>query len=168
MPENKKCPICGGDPGVTDYLEKDTICQVCNSDLSIYRVTEQIPLQSKTTVSNKIWKSITAVALLSTAVAGIFAFSISNNKTSVQDNTDVEIIARLEQSKDSLNNRIKELEEELAQKTDGFAYTVRKGDSFCRISQKMYGNESKYKEIAETNNMKTTDPIFVGDVLYIK
>lgn len=44
-------------------------------------------------------------------------------------------------------------------------YTVKKGDSFWRISAIVYGTGTKYKELAKKNGMKYTDIIHPGDVL---
>ena len=42
MAENTKCPVCGK-TGIPDFLNEDVKCPCCGSDLSIYRVIEQIP-----------------------------------------------------------------------------------------------------------------------------
>lgn len=46
-------------------------------------------------------------------------------------------------------------------------YTVLKGDNLWSIAQKFYGNGSRYKEIANANNLKNPDIIHVGQKLII-
>jgi len=49
---------------------------------------------------------------------------------------------------------------------EGFrTYTVQPGDSFCRISSNVYGNESKAQEIADLNNLNITDTIWSNTIL---
>ena len=47
-------------------------------------------------------------------------------------------------------------------------YIVKKGDSFCKISKQLYGNESNYKEIIQLNNLTESTLLFPGDSLRIK
>lgn len=54
MAENTKCPVCGK-TGIPDFLNEDVKCPCCGSDLSIYRVIEQIPEEGHKT---NIWKPI--------------------------------------------------------------------------------------------------------------
>ena len=49
-----------------------------------------------------------------------------------------------------------------------FRYIVREGDSFWTISRKLYGTGSRYKEIAEANNLDVNSVLNVGDELIIK
>ena len=49
-------------------------------------------------------------------------------------------------------------------KMSGLVYIVKKNDSPCRISRKLYGTESRYKEIEAI----ITRPLHPGDTLYIK
>ena len=49
----------------------------------------------------------------------------------------------------------------------GFLYVVRKGDSFWSISHKLYGNGSKYKQIAEINGLTIDSTLQIGDTLKI-
>ena len=43
-----------------------------------------------------------------------------------------------------------------------------KVDSFCKISQHLYGTESIYKEIIQLNNLTESTLLFPGDSLRIK
>lgn len=45
-------------------------------------------------------------------------------------------------------------------------YYVRSGDSLSKISKKIYGKASLWKEIAESNKISDPDSIHAGDVLY--
>lgn len=46
-------------------------------------------------------------------------------------------------------------------------YTVKKGDTWWGVAKREMGNGSKYKELAEFNNLKTTSTLKVGQVLKI-
>ena len=41
-------------------------------------------------------------------------------------------------------------------------YTIKKGDTLGKIAKRFYGNSSKYKIIAEVNNISNPDKIKVG------
>lgn len=51
--------------------------------------------------------------------------------------------------------------------TSGNYYTVVKGDTLWGIAQRMYGNGSRYPEIAKANNIANPDIIHVGQKLLI-
>lgn len=63
--ENHKCPVCRK-PDIPNYHEEDVVCPQCKSDLSIYRVIDQIPSSS----GKNIWKPMSAVAILAAADMG--------------------------------------------------------------------------------------------------
>lgn len=67
MAENTKCPVCGK-TGIPDFLNEDVKCPCCGSDLSIYRVIEQIPEEGHKT---NIWKPISVVAIIAATGLGV-------------------------------------------------------------------------------------------------
>ena len=71
MAENTKCPVCGK-TGIPDFLNEDVKCPCCGSDLSIYRVIEQIPEEGHKT---NIWKPISVVAIIAAAGLGVMLFT---------------------------------------------------------------------------------------------
>lgn len=46
------------------------------------------------------------------------------------------------------------------------AYYIRPGDTIASIAQKIYGNKSKWRELASENNIVNPNRIYSGDVLY--
>ena len=91
MIETKKCPVCGK-TGIPDFLNEDVKCPCCGSDLSIYRVIEQIPEEGHKT---NIWKPISAVAIIAAAGLGVMLFT---QKPSVPSS----VTEELSQLKDSV------------------------------------------------------------------
>lgn len=158
--ETTKCPVCGK-PGIPDYHNEDVTCPQCKSDLSIYRVIDKIP-EEKTGFN--IWKSISAVAILATAVCGFFLFQNINNgkqKDDVEKND--AMIAQLQDSITTLKTDLQELNSTPAP----YIYIVRKGDSYWSISKKFYGTGTRYEEIAEKNNRTKKTPLEIGDTIKI-
>lgn len=52
-------------------------------------------------------------------------------------------------------------------KTPVKTYTVKAGDTLSAIAKRVYGDSSKYTEIAKKNNLKNPNVISVGQVLYL-
>lgn len=163
--KNTICPVCGK-PDIPDYHKEDVTCPQCKSDLSIYRVIDSIPEENR---GFNIWKAISAVAILATAVCGFF---LLQNKTSgisggsyISKNQDQEeLISQLTDSIKTLQTEIQKVET----KSTSYPYIVRRGDSYCLISKKIYGTELRAEEIAINNNRTLQTPLFVGDTLNIK
>lgn len=159
--ENLKCPVCGK-PDVGDYHNEDVICPQCRSDLSIYRVIENIP-QGK--MKFNIWKPISAAAFLAAAVCAFFLISRPGNIPIKQDYKSQLAL---------LQDTIKVLRSDLHQYTENvtsqpsFPYVIRKGDSYWSVSKKLYGTGTKANEIAEYNGRTLETPLIVGDTLKIK
>ncbi|MDY4521444.1 MAG: LysM peptidoglycan-binding domain-containing protein [Bacteroidales bacterium] len=186
------CPVCGK-VGIPDYHHSDVVCPQCGSDLSIYNVIDQISTEvtelssakdlaeakvagaksdeAKAKKQVKILMPIAAVAIAATAVLGCLLLL----KPSDAAKTDVVSSAEYIQLQDSisalsaqLNAVSKDLINHHSSVSDrSFLYVVRKGDSFWSISKKMYGNGSKYKQIAEINGLTIDSALQVGDTLKI-
>ena len=84
MAKNTKCPVCGK-TGIPDFLNDDVKCPCCGSDLSIYRVIENIPEEGQ---KFNIWKPISAVAFIATVGLGII---LLNQKPTVLESSKEEI-----------------------------------------------------------------------------
>jgi hypothetical protein len=62
------------------------------------------------------------------------------------------------------NKEITNLKEQLSSKVLSNIYIVKKNDSPCKISRKLFGTESRYKEIEAI----ITKPLQPGDTLHLK
>lgn len=167
------CPICGKN-GIPDYHSQDVVCPCCESDLTIYRLVERIETESKSqvTVEEKPRKTgfyiMSALAAVFLCIA-VFCFVCSLNynsalKTEQQANT-----VLLQTNKD-LEKALAETQTTVKDNVTkpSFHYVVREGDSFWTISRKLYGTGSRYKEIAEANNLDVNSVLNVGDELIIQ
>lgn len=157
MTNNIVCPICGKN-GIPDYHKKDVVCPCCGSDLSIYRVVDGIPDgKSKT-----YW---IAGAIASCCAAIVLASILIFHKPNVSASDDM-LVWR--DSVELLKEQISIICAEENTEDIGFQYVVRKGDSFWKISQRMYGTGTKASAVAEMNHMSLQDVLNVGDTLIIK
>ncbi len=161
MDKNNVCPVCGK-AGIPDYHESDIVCPQCGSDLSIYRVIDQITTESQ----KNIWKPISVAAILAATVMGAFLF-VNKPDTASDSNLKADH-KQLQDSISVLNIKIETLASQEKTAPSGYNYIVRKGDSFWTISQKVYGSGNRYNEIVESNNMTSNDALHVGDTLIIK
>ena len=155
--DNIKCPVCGK-PGIPDFHNADVVCPQCKSDLSIYRVIDNIPdVKSE----RNIWKPISAVSFLVAAVCGLFLFFSPKTYQEISLSNNVSF----------LNDSIKQLKTEIASLKSAsqkrFTYIVRRGDSYWSISKRLYGTGSHAEDIAIANNRTIESPVYVGDTLEI-
>lgn len=155
-----KCPVCGK-VGIPNYHNSDVVCPQCGSDLSIYRVIDQIPTENK----NNICKPISAVAIVAAAVLGVMLL-IPNEPPEVDIKTTSEYVQLLD-SIGKLNSKISALSDRPSPAASNL-YVVRKGDSFWAISKRLYGTGTRCNEIAEYNSMTINDTLNAGDTLKIK
>ena len=161
MTENNKCPVCGK-TDIPDFLHEDVVCPCCGSDLRIYRVVKKIPAEG---LRFRIWKAISAVAIIAVAVLGVMLYT---QKPTVQT-ISTEEVSQLKDSIAVLNKQLAQIKVISSERTDtGFKYAVRHGDSYWSISEKFYGTGTRYQEIAEHNNRTIQTLLSVGDTLLIK
>ena len=160
MAENTKCPVCGK-TGIDDYLNKDVKCPCCGSDLSIYRVIEQIPEEGHKT---NIWKPISAVAIIAAAGLGVMLYT---QKPSIPASV-TEELSQLKDSVEVLNTQLAQKETISVQPSSNYKYVVLRGDSYWSISKKFYGTGTRAEEIAQQNDRTLDTPLIVGDTLIIK
>ena len=159
MAESNVCPICGK-KGIPNYHKEDVVCPQCGSDLSIYRVVDKIPDKK----GHVVWVASTIAAFIAAVVlAVILVCGKSGNGSSVDNN-----YIALQDSIKTLNSELSGLKTQESPSASGFSYIVRKGDSFWRISQRMFGTGTKASAIAEVNNMSLHDVLNVGHTLIIK
>ena len=161
-----KCPVCGK-VGIPDYHAEDTVCPQCGSDLSIFRVIDQIP-QGDVKKRN-VWMPIAAVAILTTAVLGGIMLFQDSNVPVVEDRSSE--IACLQDSIKTLNAQIENTKTTTPDKliqSEGFKYVVRKGDSFWSISKRFYHTGTRYEEVAAANGLDSNSKLNVGDTIIIK
>ena len=166
MSDEIKCPVCGK-VGIPDYHAEDTVCPQCGSDLSIFRVIDQIP-QGDVKRRN-VWMPIAAVAILTTAVlGGILSFQDSKAPM-VEDRSDE--IACLQDSIKTLKAQLETTMgafHDTQSQSQGFKYVVRKGDSFWSISKRFYHTGTRYDEVAAANGLDSNSKLNVGDTIIIK
>lgn len=160
------CPVCGK-VGIKDFHQEDVVCPCCGTDLSIYRMLHEANKASQLTVPSgfKIWK-ITTAALAAVVLAGALYLMLFEKPSIKPDSSELSIL------RDSINTLKKELTKQnvhtshvQSAETGDTLYVVRKNDSPCKISRKLFGTESRYKEIEEA--MKK--PLLkIGDTLILK
>lgn len=165
MSDEIKCPVCGK-VGIPNYRSEDTVCPQCGSDLSIFRIIDQIP--QPTEKKRNVWMPIAAVAILTTAAMGIMLFH--NPKVSAGEDQSSKIACL----QDSINILKSQLENSTVAmpkpepQSEGFKYVIRKGDSFWSISRRFYHTGTRYEEVAATNGLDSNSKLNVGDTIIIK
>ena len=167
------CPICGKN-GIPDYYSQDVVCPCCGSDLSIYRLVDQIESGAKLQQKDgpKFAKySVYTFASLAAVLLLVFCFLIirvSHNSKRLESSEDrcAALLAENEMLKASVSQQ--EAMTVQTKVTSAFKYIVREGDSFWSISKKLYGTGTRYKEIAEANNLDINTVLNVGDQLVIE
>ena len=103
MSDEIKCPVCGK-VGIPDYHAEDTVCPQCGSDLSIFRVIDQIPQVD--VKKRNVWMPIAAVAILTTAVLGGVLLFQDPKVPTIEDQSDR--IVCLQDSINVLKSRLEE------------------------------------------------------------
>ena len=168
MSDSIACPVCGK-VGIPDYHKDEVVCPCCGTDLAIYKMLadSQSTYTTKETIDKK-WKIATAASAAIAILALVFV-SLPKQQELVED---PELTYKVEILKDSINSlasqlklanqEIANLSIQLANSSDKI-YIVKKNDSPCKISRKLYGTERRYKEIEAI----ITKPLHPGDTLYI-
>lgn len=166
MSDEIKCPVCGK-VGIPDYHAEDTVCPQCGSNLSIFRVIDQIP-QGDVKKRN-VWMPIAAVAILTTAVLGGILLFKDNKVLAIEDRSSE--IACLQDSIKTLKAQIETTTASTpvtTSQSEGFKYVVKKGDSFWSISKRFYHTGTRYEEVAAANGLDSNSTLNVGDTIIIK
>lgn len=166
-----KCPVCGKN-GIPDFHEEDVICPCCGSDLSVYHKLSNLSETSSFKIVHIKYICFIfsiAVLVLVVTLGCIFSQKISRNIKYDEQ------LVELQEQNSRLNDSLKYLNERLnsfhfAQQRDMrpcAIYIVRKGDSFCKISKRLYGTERRYIEIVKLNNLTTNTILHEGDSLKV-
>lgn len=169
MSESITCPVCGK-VGIPDYHKDEVVCPCCGTDLSIYKMLADSQITQTTEETNdKKWKIATAASAAIAILALIFV-CLPKQKEVVDDAELSNKVVILEDSIRSLTSQLKLANQEIANLRAQPAvgsdkiYIVKKNDSPCKISRKLYGTERRYKEIEAI----ITKPLQPGDTLHIK
>jgi len=166
--KNYDCPICNK-PGLEDYSKKKTECPGCGSDLGVF-----IDLKQTTIRENKMKVAMFSTFGIASILSIFLILSLVNSNKNLHSST-----ARSNELSDSLvikektiiqlNDSIKSIQQ--AKVTDHGSisnyYIVKRGDSFNRISYKLFGNEKYAQDIAELNGKDLSTLIFPGTKLLI-
>lgn len=169
MEEQIKCPVCGNGKDMPDYHKEDVICPCCGTDLSIYRLLADSQEHSTPPqANNNIWKIAIAVSA-AIAIGSIVLLCIPKfhgGNTDLSNDIIVlkDSISKVMSELVVANEEITNLKERLSSKASDNIYIVKKNDSPCKISRKLFGTERRYKEIEAI----ITKPLSPGDTLYIK
>lgn len=180
MVKSIKCPICGKD-GVHDFYTEDVVCPCCGSDLSVYHKLYGLSSANvENNVAAKRNRWVVPVLVVSTVwfVASCLFFAFRNSQIpsaiSEQTNELQSIVNQLNDSIIALNNEIVLLRAVHSKPSQNSnlvdelrIYVIKKGDSFCRISKKLYGTEIRYKEIVKLNNLNARFLLHEGDSLKV-
>lgn len=169
MEEQITCPVCGK-VGIPDYHKDEIVCPCCGTDLSIYKMLSDSQVNNTPQGPNGKWWKITTVGMIVVAIiATTVAFCKKTNQNQVTDDSYEGKLTALTDSIQVLSMQLNLASLEIANlkqesKISGLVYIVQKNDSPCRISRKLYGTESRYKEIEAI----ITKPLQPGDTLIIK
>lgn len=163
MTDEIKCPVCGK-VGIPDYHNEDTVCPQCGSDLSIFRVIDQIPQPVEK--KKNVWMPIAAAAILVAAVCG--GILLFRPAKVVQIGTHNEQIAMLQDSIGRLNEKLEVAAQVPTTQSNEFKYVVRKGDSFWSISKRFYHTGTRYEEVAAANGLDSKSKLTVGDTIIVR
>lgn len=160
---NYKCPICDKS-GIGNFRKENIICPCCNNDLSIYRELSDSMLRPHRLNLKVIILTIVPIVILAVGISWI-CVSKHIDMSEQMNNKNLSQLKQLEIKIDSLEHLPPK---EVIVTSSEFMYTVRKGDSYCLISRRFYGTESKASEIAESNNRTINASLTVGEKLIIK
>lgn len=165
------CPVCGK-VGIGDYRHEDVVCSCCGADLSIYKMLYDIKKAPQSATSSaKTWK-ITTVILAIIVIINTFCWMFIDKSTSSTNSENIKELSILKDSINTLMNDLNKAKEELSKReikskekeSEYLIYIVKKKDSPCLISKKLYGTERRYKEIEDI----LTKPLEPGDTLKLK
>ena len=154
------CPICGK-TGLPDYRREEVLCPSCDTDLKAYMLLHQTGKKQKNKLNVFVW-TIPCLILIVSLLFIFFQESTFSNQLK-QHNEEITLL------NDSISSLLKITENipQPAETVYDFVYTIRKGDSFCLISQKIFGTEKYAQSIAKKNQMDLSDCLIIGNTLRI-
>ena len=168
--DKNTCPICNK-IGIPDFLSKDVVCPCCDSDLSIYRKLNQS--QPNEQISKRL-RYVIPISLSMLAVGIFTIFWGYHVQSSIKKEYNNQYaLAQKDFELVKLSEKITELSLQVemlstSQTKESIWYTVKAGDSFCRISRAIYGKEDKYKTIINLNNLTESTILHPGDYIRVK
>lgn len=169
MSESITCPVCGK-VGIPDYHKDEVVCPCCGTDLSIYKMlADSQSVHTTKETNDRKWKIATAASAAIAILALVFVCLLKQQEL-VQDVELTNNVGILNDSINSLTSQLESANQEIANlkvqsaHSSDSIYIVKKNDSPCRISKKLYGTESRYKEIEAI----ITKPLHPGDTLIIR
>ncbi len=166
MEQETKCPVCGK-AGINNYYNEDIVCPCCGSDLSIFRVIDNV--SDSNSKKGIIWKIVSCVLFMFAFVLSVLCFNYS---TSINHNK--EQLAQVNDSLVEMKSQVLFLKKDLLEMQNApihvtcHKHIVLPGDNLWRISRRYYGKGTRYKEIAEWNNIPVNAYIAPGDTILIK
>ena len=168
--DRTKCPICNK-AGIPDFMNEDVVCPCCNSNLSIYRKIH-LSATNRSVGSNNKWSLIAAIfiAVLCCVIAYWEYDSHSHTQEQLASikgqmaQKDARVI-QLTDSIEVLSNLVEHNQDTLK---DPLWHVVKPGDSFCKISQMVYGTERQYKTIIKLNGLSDDIILHPGDSIRIR
>ena len=146
-----KCPICGK-AGISDYTKKDVVCPACNTDLSIYRTID------KSNRNHKFLQILSGILFL--IIVSLFFFRLPKQVDTKRNELLQDSINVMQNQVNLLTSQIDSLKGLNYGGAKEFFYIVTKGDSFAKISQKLYHTEKFASEIASFNGLSLKEAIY--------
>lgn len=170
---NMDCPVCN----ISGLPEGTMECPGCKSDLTAYRVLDELE-QSISKKSKTInWLVIAVVLLLLASAITVFWVQQSDGSGSGSKNEYIHQITQLQQTKEVIEQRADSLNQALAACNQGMLgavkekvveYTVKPGETLCQIARKFYGDCVYYHKIIIDNKIDKPNMIYPGMVLQLR
>lgn len=170
MKDSIKCPICGKN-GIPDFHKEDVVCPCCGVDLSIHHKLSDLSDKNAHKTKHSVrYRYLTSLTIILIFV--LFAHITKRCRTTILHKE--KQIEKLQIANDVLIDSIQYLNKKLdtayldrANTPKTKIYVVKDGDSFCKISKKLYGTEAKYIDILEWNNLNKNTVLHKGDTLKV-
>ncbi len=159
------CPVCGN-PGIGDYHHENVVCPTCGSDLSIFHEIRKKDKRNKTGIGLSL-AGLVALVAIAAFLTGRIARHHNTDILAEKDATISELQANVGELTAKIEGILNTDSSKPVQE-GAFLYTIRKGDSFCKISRRFYGTEKYYKELAEDNGLDIRTHLSTGQQILIK
>ena len=148
--KESKCPVCGK-AGIPDYKKEDVACPACNTDLSIYKA---IATSGR---NHTIWQILIGILVL--IIASLIFFRPSKQLALGRERALQDSINVMQGQVKSLTSQMDSLKDLNNGEIETFVYVVNCGDSFSKISRKLFNTEKYASEIASFNGLSLKDAL---------
>jgi len=148
--QQHKCPVCGK-AGISDYTKEEVVCPACNTDLCIYKTI------ATTSRNYKIWQILSGIFVL--IIVCLFFFETLKQPDWKNERMLLDRINGMQSQVSLLTTQIDSLKSMCCEETEMLLYVVVKGDSFYKISRKLYKTEKYASEIASFNGLSLKEAI---------